>query len=143
MKTVRQLLAVKGSGTHSVAPHTTVLEALRIMADKGIGALLVMEGTRLQGILSERDYARKVVLRGLTSHDLPVSEIMVRDVIAVHPDQTSEDCMELMTDKRIRHLPVIDGGRVVGVLSIGDLVKDIISEQSETIAQLEQYIKGG
>ena len=143
MKTVRQLLEGKAPGIFAVTPQTTVLDALRIMADKGIGALVVLTEGRLEGILSERDYARKVVLRGRSSHDMAVSEIMVREVVTVRPDQNSDECMNLMTDKRVRHLPVVEGGRLIGVLSIGDLVKDIISEQRETIAQLEQYIKGG
>ena len=144
MKTVRQLLNSKGSSRiYSVSPETTVLDALRILAEKEIGALLVMRGDRLEGIVSERDYARKVVLLGRSSQHLEVGEIMVHDVVSVRLDQTSEDCMALMTDRRIRHLPVIENGRVLGLLSIGDLVKDIITEQRETIAQLEQYIMGG
>jgi len=142
MKTVRQLLETKPPGVHSVTPETTVLDALKVLADKGIGALVVIERGILLGIFSERDYARKVVLRGLSSHDLTVGDIMVKEVVTVHPDESGEECMSLMTDKRVRHLPVVEGQRVVGLLSIGDLVKDLISEQKQTIAQLEQYIRG-
>jgi CBS domain-containing protein len=117
-----------------------VLDALKLLAEKDIGAVLVMDGPRLVGIISERDYARKVALKGKSASDTPVSEIMTRDVVCVKPTQTNEDCMALMTDKRARHLPVIHNGGVVGVLSIGDLVKDAISEQQFIIEQLEHYI---
>ena len=142
MKTVRQLLQSKGSESWSVTPDTLVYDALSLMAEKNIGAILVMEGGRLVGILSERDYARKVVLHGKSSKEIPVREIMTARVVYVQPDQTVEDCMALMTDKRVRHLPVLDGERVVGVISIGDVVKSIISEQSFMIEQLEHYIAG-
>jgi CBS domain-containing protein len=117
-----------------------VLDALKLLADKDVGAVLVMDGPRLVGIVSERDYARKVALKGKSSSDTPVSEIMTREVVFVTPARTNEDCMALMTEMRTRHLPVIDNGRVVGVLSIGDLVKDAISEQQFIIDQLEHYI---
>jgi CBS domain-containing protein len=113
---------------------------LKLMAEKDVGALVVTDGGRLAGIISERDYARKVILHGKSSHDILVREIMTAKVITVHPGQTVEDCMALMTSKRIRHLPVTDGERLVGVLSIGDLVKEMIADQEATIKQLESYI---
>ena len=140
MKTVAQMLKLKPSGVISIRSDVPVLDALKLLADKDVGAVLVMDGPRLVGILSERDYARKVTLKGKSSSDTPVSEIMTRDVVCVTPAQTNEECMALMTEKRARHLPVIDNGRVVGVLSIGDLVKDAISEQQFVIDQLEHYI---
>lgn len=140
MKTVKQLLQVKGKAVHAVAPSASVLDAIRLMAEKGIGALVVMEQDKLVGILSERDYARKVILHGKSSQDTAVSEIMSVNVVTVKPAQTVEDCMALMTQRRIRHLPVVDGGRVAGMLSIGDLVKEVIADREETIKQLESYI---
>ncbi len=140
MKTVAQMLKLKPAGVISVRPDVSVLDALKLLADKDVGAVLVTDGPRLVGIVSERDYARKVALKGKSSGDTLVSEIMTRDVVSVTPTQTNEECMGLMTAKRIRHLPVVDNGRVVGVLSIGDLVKDVISEQQFVIDQLEQYI---
>jgi len=140
MKTVAQMLKLKAAGIVSVRPEVPVLEALKVLADKDVGAVLVMDGERLLGIVSERDYARKVALKGKSSSSTPVSEIMTREVVCVTPAQTNEDCMALMTGKRLRHLPVIDGERVLGVLSIGDLVKDAISEQQFIIEQLEHYI---
>lgn len=140
MKTVRQLLQSKGSAVYSVTPEASVFDALRLMADKNIGALLVLSGGKLSGIMSERDYARKVILHGKSSHDMPVREIMSEKVVTVQPEQTVEDCMALMTGKRIRHLPVVNGDKVVGLLSIGDLVKEVIAEQEQTIKQLESYI---
>ena len=140
MTTVHELLTQKPFGITSVAPTATVLEALKLLAEKNIGAVLVMDGLHLVGILSERDYARKVALRGKSSVDTPVSEIMTREVLFVVPEQTNEECMALMTDKRVRHLPVIQNQQVVGMLSIGDLVKDIISEQQFTIDELVKYI---
>ena len=140
MKTVAQILKLKPAGVISIRPDVPVLDALKLLADKDVGAVLVMDGPRLVGIVSERDYARKVALKGKSSSDTPVSEIMTREVVFVTPAQTNEDCMALMTEKRARHLPVIDNGRVVGVLSIGDLVKDAISEQQFVIDQLERYI---
>jgi len=140
MKTVAQMLELKSTGVISISQEATVLDALKLLAEKDIGALLVMDGTRLVGIFSERDYARKVSLKGKASADTPVSEIMTRQVVCVTPKQTNEECMALMTEKHVRHLPVIDKDRVVGVLSIGDLVKDAISEQQFIISQLEHYI---
>jgi len=140
MKTVTQLLQAKGGEIHSIGPDSRVIEALKLMAEKDVGALVVMDGGRLAGIISERDYARKVILHGKSSHDILVREIMTGKVYTVHPGQTVEECMALMTVKRIRHLPVTDGERLVGVLSIGDLVKEVIAEQEQTIKQLESYI---
>jgi CBS domain-containing protein len=140
METVSQLLQDKGSGVLSVTPGTSVFDALKLMAEKNVGALLVMEGGALRGIMSERDYARKVILLGKSSQDIAVRDIMSDKVITVSPAQTVDACMALMTDRRIRHLPVVDNGRVTGVLSIGDLVKAVIAEQQQTIQQLESYI---
>jgi CBS domain-containing protein len=141
--TVRQLLNRKGPEIWSTHPEETVFEALKLMAQKGIGALLVMDGMRLVGIFSERDYARKVILKGKSSHKTPVHEIMTAKVVFVHPEQSMTECMALMTDKRIRHLPVMEDDQVVGVISIGDVVKEIIVEQGFLIEQLENYITGG
>jgi CBS domain-containing protein len=140
MKTVQQLLESKRHGVASVAPETSVLDALRMMAEKEIGAVLVLDGDSLAGIFSERDYARKVVLQGKASKDTPVREIMTERVVCVHPEQTIEDCMGLMTDKRIRHLPVLQGRTVIGVVSIGDVVKEMLVEKEFVIQQLESYI---
>ncbi len=140
MKTVSQLLQAKAGGVASVTAETTVFKALKLMAEKNIGALLVMDGEKLRGIMSERDYARKVILLGKSSHELKVSDIMSDEVVTVTPTETVDECMSLMTGRRIRHLPVIDDGKVVGVLSIGDLVKAVIEMQQETIQQLESYI---
>lgn len=140
MKLVKHILESKGRDIWHIRPDESVLEAIKLMAEKKIGALLVMEDERLVGIVSERDYARKVILMGKSSRDTPVSEIMTARVVNTEPLDSIEDCMKLMTDGRIRHLPVLDGGRVVGVLSIGDLVKEIIAEQQFTINQLENYI---
>lgn len=140
MKTVAQMLELKPSGVISIGPDVPVLDALKLLADKDVGAVLVMDGPRLVGILSERDYARKVALKGKSSADTPVSEIMSREVVCVTRTRTNDECMALMTEKRTRYLPVIDNNRVVGVLSIGDLVKDAISEQQFIIDQLEHYI---
>ncbi|MEZ5345855.1 MAG: CBS domain-containing protein [Pyrinomonadaceae bacterium] len=140
MALVRQILDSKGHDIWYVSPGDSVLSAITIMAEKSIGALLVMEDEKLAGILSERDYARKVVLKGRSSENTPVSEIMTAEVVSATPDQTVQECMTLMTEKRIRHLPVIHGGRVDGILSIGDLVKSIIAEQQFQIEQLENYI---
>ncbi len=142
MKTVRSLLQVKGYAVWTIAPDATVYQALRVMADKNVGALLVLEGDELVGIVSERDYARKVALRGKTAHDTLVRDIMSTDVISIHPDQTVEECMALMTDKRIRHLPVVADGRLIGIISIGDVVKSIITEQGFMIEQRTSYIVG-
>ena len=142
MKTVAQLLRAKPHGVLSVAPDAAVFQALQLMAENNVGALLVLEGDRLVGIFSERDYARKVILMGKSSKEIPVREIMSSHVLYVRPQQTIEDCMALMTDKRVRHLPVLDEQRVVGVISIGDVVKGIISEQEFLIEQLQNYISG-
>ena len=141
MLQVKHLLADKGNRIFSVAPDEPVLVAIRTMADRTIGALLVMRGDELVGIVSERDYARKVVLLGRSSNETPVSDIMTAKVITVTARQDAHDCMRLMTDKRIRHLPVVSGERVIGVLSIGDLVRAVIEEQERTIADLETYIR--
>ena len=140
MKSVRQLLQAKGREVHSITPDARVFDALKLMADKDVGALVVQEDGRLAGIISERDYARKVILQGKSSHEMTVRDIMTGKVITVSPEQTVEDCMALMTGKRIRHLPVIEAGRLAGLLSIGDLVKEVIAEQEQTIRQLESYI---
>jgi CBS domain-containing protein len=143
MKTVRDILGQKGGKIWSVTPGNTVYEALQLMAEREIGAVLVMEGDKPVGILSERDYARQVILKGRTSKDTPVREIMSTRLVYVRMEQTVEDCMALMTDKRIRHLPVLDEGRLLGVLSIGDVVKAVISEKQFLIEQLENYISSG
>ena len=140
MKSVAQLLKLKPPGIVAIDQHASVLEAIALLAEKNVGAVLVMDGPRLLGIFSERDYARKVVLKGKSSADTPVSEIMTREVVVVTPEHTNEQCMALMTEKRARHLPVVEDGQVTGMLSIGDLVKDIISEQQFIISQLESYI---
>ena len=142
MKTVTQLLREKGQKVLSVAPETSVFEALQVMAEKNVGALVVVEGERLVGIFSERDYARKVILKGKASKEIAVREIMTSHVLYVRPEQTIDDCMALMTDKRVRHLPVLDEERLVGVISIGDVVKAIIAEQEFMIEQLQNYITG-
>jgi len=142
MKTVTQLLRAKGHEILSVSPEVPVFEALQMMADKNVGALLVVDGGRLVGIFSERDYARKVILKGKTSKETPVREIMSSHVLYVRPQQTIEECMALMTDKRVRHLPVFDDEKLVGVISIGDVVKAIIAEQEFVIEQLQNYITG-
>jgi CBS domain-containing protein len=140
MKTVRQLLDEKGRQVFSLEPADTVFDAIAMMAERGVGALLVLEGPKLVGIVSERDYARKVILQGKRSQDTAVREIMTTKVICVPPERTVEECMALMTERRIRHLPVIEGGEVVGVISIGDVVRAVISEKEFTIRQLEKYI---
>ncbi len=142
MKTVKDLLRVKGYDIWSIAPDATVYEALQLMAAKNIGAVLVMNADDLVGIMSERDYARKVVLKGKSSKDTPVREIMTDRVICVRADQTAEECMAVMTNKRVRHLPVLEGDELIGVISIGDVVKAIISDQEFMIEQLETYITG-
>jgi CBS domain-containing protein len=143
MKTVRDLLTGKGEAVYSVPPSATVYDALGVMAEKGIGAVLVVDGDRLVGILSERDYARQVVLKGKASKDTPVRDIMTPNVICVSPDRTMEECMAIMTDRRCRHLPVLVEGKVRGILSIGDVVKAVISEKQFEIEQLTSYILKG
>jgi len=142
MRTVGQLLQDKGHKVWSVAPTTTVYEALELMADKGIGALVVLDGSGIAGLVSERDYARKVILEGRSSRDTPVADIMTRAVLYTTPEQSVTDCMSVMTERKFRHLPVLDGGTLVGMISIGDLVKAIIAEQEFVIGQLETYISG-
>jgi CBS domain-containing protein len=142
MKTVRDILAAKGHQVWSVEPGATVFDALRLMAEKEIGALVVMEGERVIGVLSERDYARKIVLLGRASPTTAVKEIMTSPVVYTHSDQPIEECMALVTEKRVRHLPVMDGGKLVGLISIGDLVKSIIADQKFIIEQLVRYISG-
>ncbi len=142
MKIIRDILREKGSEVYSIPPDATVYETLQMLADKNVGALLVMQDGSVVGIISERDYARKVVLKGKFSKDVPVSEIMSSHILRIDPDQDVETCMELMSDKRVRHLPVVENGRVVGIISIGDIVKAIIEHKEETIAHLENYIKG-
>jgi len=140
MRRVRDILAVKGRDVWSIGPNASVYDAMKLMADKGIGALLVMEGKKLVGIISERDYARKVILQGRSSRTTSVHEIMTTRVAYAEPEQNIEECMALMTEIRVRHLPVIEAGEVRGVISIGDLVKSIIAEQKFIIEQLERYI---
>jgi CBS domain-containing protein len=140
MKTVNEILQAKASKLLSISPEASVLDALKLMAEREVGALVVLDGDQLAGIFSERDYARKVILFGKSSKDTAVSEIMTRKVVCVRPEQSVEDCMALMTDKRIRHLPVLQGNAVIGVISIGDVVKEVISEQRFMIEQLEHYI---
>ena len=142
MKTVRDLLRVKGHDIWSIAPGAAVYEALQLMAEENIGAVLVMDASNLVGIMSERDYARKVILKGRFSRDTPVREIMTERVVCVRTDQTLEDCMALMTGKHVRHLPALEGNRLVGMISIGDVVKAIISDQEFLIEQLGNYITG-
>lgn len=140
MTFVSEVLKAKGGDVWTVSSDSSVYDALQEMADRNVGALMVVEGGNLVGVFSERDYARKVILQGKASRDTLVREIMSSEVFWVRPDQTIGACMELMTDKRVRHLPVLDGGRLIGVISIGDAVKAIISEQQFAIQQLEQYI---
>jgi CBS domain-containing protein len=139
---IREILNHKGSTVWSIAPEATVLEAIQMMADKNVGALLVTKEGRLLGVLSERDYTRKIVLKGRSSKDTPVRDILSGRVVSVSPDHTVEECLRLMTEHRVRHLPVMDGAKILGVISIGDLVNWIISAQSSTIQQLETYITG-
>jgi CBS domain-containing protein len=143
MHTVRHLLQEKGNQIWSIAPRATVFDALQLMADKNIGALLVMDGANVSGIFTERDYARKVILQGRSSKTTTVGELMTHDVMYVGPDDSIENCMAIMTDKRLRHLLVMDAGRLAGLVSIGDVVKAIISAHEFTIRELERYITGG
>ena len=143
MKGVAQILSEKPSKTvHAIGPNDTVYDAVKKMAEHGIGGLLVMEGEKILGIVTERDYARKIALAGRSSKETPVSVIMTTQVLCVGPQQTTEECMAIMTENRVRHLPVLDKGKLIGLVSIGDLVKDIISEQQFIIEQLEHYIAG-
>ncbi|HWB60416.1 MAG TPA: CBS domain-containing protein [Chthoniobacteraceae bacterium] len=138
--TIELLLADKGSQTWSVAPTATVFEAIKLMAEKNVGALLVMEGSKLLGVISERDYTRKVILKGKSSRETPVADILSKDPVVISPHDKVLDGMRLMTQKRVRHLPVVEEGKVMGVVSIGDLVNWVISTQSATIDQLQKYI---
>lgn len=140
--TINEILIHKGKQVWSISPEATVFDAIQLMADKNIGALLVTQGATLVGILTERDYTRKVALKGKSSKQTAVKEILSGQVIHVTPDHTVEDCMRLMTDHRVRHLPVLDAGQILGVVSIGDLVNWIISAQSSTINLLQTYISG-
>ena len=140
MATARHLLDRKGRALYSIGPNEPVLEAVRLMAEHHVGALLVMKGDQLTGIVSERDYARKVILKGRSSAETPVSQIMSAPVVTVTLNSSVQECMQLMTARHVRHLPVVDGGKVIGMVSIGDLVKAVIEEQKQTIEQLESYI---
>jgi CBS domain-containing protein len=140
MAIASQLLKHKGRVIHSVPPEAPVLEAIRLMAEHGVGALLVMQGEQLVGVVSERDYARKVILKGRSSNETEVRQIMSAPVLTVRAEQSVHDCMRIMSEHRIRHLPVVDDNGVIGVLSIGDLVRAVVEEQQKTIADLEQYI---
>ena len=140
--TVRQILDGKGDAVFAVAPSATVLEALRCMQANDIGGVLVTEGTQLRGIFTERDYARKVTLQGKASKDVKVSEVMTANVLTISPSQTIDDVMAMMTENRIRHIPVVEKGKIVGVITIGDAVKAVIAEQQATIEHLESYISG-
>ncbi len=142
MTTVKSILQSKGSDIWSIAPDTLVFDALKILAEKNIGALLVVESDQLVGILSERDYARKVALKGENSHNIAVRNIMTSEPVSVTPDQNIENCMAIMSDKHIRHLPVLENNKLVGMISIGDVVKAVISQHEDTIKQLENYITG-
>jgi len=143
MTTVRDILRAKGNQIWRVSPDTTVFSALELMAEKNVGALVVLDGENLAGIFSERDYARKIILKGKASKETSVEEIMTSDVTTVRPGQSVDECMALMTDKRIRHLPVFEGEKLIGLISIGDVVKAVISEREFIIQQLEHYITGG
>jgi len=142
MRTVRQLLGTKRPDLFAVAPDVPVIDAIRLMAEKRIGAVLVMDGARLVGILSERDYARKIVLEGRSSKDTPVRAIMTADVVTVTPEDTVPACMQVVTKHRIRHLPVVESGQVAGMISIGDLVAAVIEDQQHELDQLQRYIAG-
>jgi len=140
---ISSVLHHKGATVWSIGPQATVFEAIKLMADKNVGALLVMSGEKLEGVLSERDYTRKIALRGKSSKETRVREILSSDVVSATPTHSVEECMRLMTEHRVRHLPVLDGKKVVGIISIGDLVNWTISAQDATIAQMEQYNAGG
>ena len=142
MKTVSDILQTKGREVFTITPQTIVFDALKMMADKNVGALVVMDGAKVTGILSERDYARKVILHGRSSRELETREIMSTNVYFVSPEQNIEDCMALFTNKRVRHLPVLQTDKLIGIISIGDAVKAVIAEQESTIKHLENYITG-
>ena len=143
MYTLREMLKMKGDQVWSITPQATVYEALELMATKNCGALVVIKDDKVVGIFSERDYARKVILQGKSSKTTSVGELMTREVLYVSPDDTIENCMALMTSKRTRHLPILENGKLAGIISIGDVVKAIISEHEFTIRELERYIHGG
>jgi CBS domain-containing protein len=142
MATASDLLAAKPKALYTIGPDDPVLEAIQLMAEHGVGALLVMKGNELEGIVSERDYARKIILHGRSSSDTPVWQIMSSPVLTVSPDDSADHCMHMVTEHRIRHLPVVQNGRVLGMLSIGDLVRAVLEEQRRKIDDLEQYIRG-
>ena len=142
MKLVQHLLDSKGREIISIVQEASVFDAIKLMADRSVGSLLVMDGDELKGIVTERDYARKVIIKGRSSESTPVADIMTTDLVTASADQTVNDCMNMMSSKRIRHLPVIVDGQVAGLISIGDLVQAIIADQQEAIQQLEQYISG-
>jgi CBS domain-containing protein len=142
MITVSQILKAKGKNVWTISPEARVFDALKLMAEKSVGALVVVDKDRVVGVISERDYARKVILKGKSSADTPVRDIMTSRLFGVHPDTKAEECLALMTDKHIRHLPVFDKDRLVGVISIGDVVKAVISQQEVMITHLQDYISG-
>lgn len=142
MKKVNDVLKVKGNDVWSIGPEASVYDAIHLMTEKKVGALMVIDGSKLVGVLSETDYTRKIILKGRTSQQTPVRDIMTSRVLYVQPEQDIEDCMVLMTEKRTRHLPVMNEGKLIGVISIGDVVKSVIDEQRFTIEQLERYITG-
>jgi CBS domain-containing protein len=142
MTTVRNVLQAKNNNIWSIAPDAVVFDALKIMAEKNVGALLVMQSDKVVGIFSERDYARKIVLKGESSHTTAVKDVMTSGVLSISAEQSIDECMALMTNKHVRHLPVLENGKLIGLISIGDVVKAIISEHEYTIKQLENYITG-
>lgn len=142
MKLIQHLLEAKGGELISIQPDASVLDAIKLMAEKGIGSLVVTEGDSLKGIVTERDYARKVIIKGRSSDSTPIAEIMTTDVVTTSSDQTVQQCMAIMTNIKCRHLPVVDDGHLIGMISIGDLVQAIIADQQEEIEQLEHYISG-
>ena len=142
VRNVRDILREKGTAVYSISPDATVYDALKLMAEKNVGALLVLDGDRLAGIISERDYARKIILKDKLSKETRVKEIMTTEILTVTPAMDLDECMELITDKRLRHLPVVENDRVLGIISIGDIVKGIIDHKESVIEQLESYIKG-
>jgi CBS domain-containing protein len=142
VRNVRDILRDKGTAVYSLSPDASVYDALRLMAEKNVGSLLVLEGDRMAGMISERDYARKIILMDKLSRETKVKEIMTTEVLTVTPDMDLDECMELITDKRVRHLPVVENDQVIGIISIGDIVKGIIDHKEFVIGQLESYIKG-
>ena len=142
MKIIKDILSTKGHEVYTISPDGTVYEALSLMAERNVGALVILEGETMVGLISERDYARKIVLKGRLSKDTPVSEIMTRDPVTVTLDHDLEQCMEVMTNERVRHLPVLEQGRLIGIISIGDVVKGIIDHKEFIIQEMQKYIKG-